>query len=182
MSEVEDIAPAESGDSLWPFPIPMFHVEELWHITGDGHWLLRRSRSPPIQHFRTPRRQLGLSLPRRSPFLPKIPSLLRPILIEWHAELVANAGVVREEDLKASSRQVCAGVCSVTLDAIGAGLVDVGVAGKAASSAAVAGVGLVGELGVLVGTRRGYLKGCTAFVLGLDSWVVCCGCCLSVVC
>ena len=70
---------------------------------------------------------------------------------------------------------------SITPDAIGTGMVDMGVAGRAASAAAVAGVGLAGELGVLVGTHGGYLKGCTSFVLGLDSWVVYCGCCLIVV-
>ena len=36
---------------------------------------------------------------------------------------------------------------SVILDAVGAGLVDVGVAGEAAFAAGGAGVGLVGELG-----------------------------------
>ena len=72
-------------------------------------------------------------------------------------------------------------MCSVSVDAIGAWTLVVGVASKAASAAGVAGVGLVGELGMLVGTRRGYLKGCTAFVLGLDSCVVYCGCCLIVV-
>lgn len=51
---------------------------------------------------------------------------------------MANAGVVREVDLKAGLRQVCARVCSITLGAVGAGMVDVGVAGKAASAAAVA--------------------------------------------
>ena len=67
--------------------------------------------------------------------------------MKGHAGLVANAGIVWEEDLKAGLRQVCAGVCSIALDAIGAGMVDVRVAGKAASAAAVAGVGLVGRLG-----------------------------------
>ena len=60
---------------------------------------------------------------------------------------MANAGVIREEDLKAGLRQVCAGLCSITLGAIGAGMVDVGVAGEAVAAAAVVGVGLVGGLG-----------------------------------
>ena len=33
---------------------------------------------------------------------------------------------------------------------------------------------------MLIATRRGYWEGCTAFVLGLDSCVVYCGCCLIV--
>ena len=133
-----------------PFPIPSFHVEFelLWHITSDGHWFLRRSRSPAIQHFRTPRRQLGLSLPRRLlSFLAKIPSLLSAVLVEWDAGLFGDAGVVGEEDFDAVAREGCTGVGSVLLDAVGAGLVDVGVAGEASFAAGGAGVGLVGELG-----------------------------------
>ena len=68
------------------------------------------------------------------------------MLMEGHAGLVANAGVVGEKDLKASCRQVLAGLCSFTLGAIGAGTVDMGVAGEAVAAAAVAGVGLVGGL------------------------------------
>ena len=100
--------------------------------------------------------------------------------MEWYAGLFASAGVVMEEELNTISRQGCAGVCSVSLDAMGAGTLVTGVAFKTASAAGVAGVGLVGELGMLVGSRGGYWKGCTAFVLGLDSWVVYCGCCLIV--
>lgn len=60
---------------------------------------------------------------------------------------MVNAGVVREEDLKASWRQVCARLCSFTLGAVGARTVDVGVAAEAVAAAAVAGVGLVSGLG-----------------------------------
>ena len=69
------------------------------------------------------------------------------MLMEGHAGLVANAGVVGEEDLKADWRQVFAGLCSITLGAIGAGAVDMGVAGESAAAAAVACVGLMGRLG-----------------------------------
>ena len=80
-------------------------------------------------------------------FLAKIPSLLRPIMIEWHAGPFGDAGVVGEEDFDAVAREGCTGVGSVLLDAVGAGLVDVGVTGEAAFAAGGAGVGLVGELG-----------------------------------
>ena len=69
------------------------------------------------------------------------------MLMEGHAVLVANAGVVGEEDLKADWRQVFAGLCTITLGAIGAGAVDMGVAGEFAAAVAVASVGLKGGLG-----------------------------------
>ena len=58
---------------------------------------------------------------------------------------MANARVVGEKDLKAAGRQVfCARLCSIALGAIGARVVDVGVAGEGVAAAAVAGVGLMG--------------------------------------
>ena len=57
---------------------------------------------------------------------------------------MANVGVVGEKELEAVWRQVFARLCSIASAAIGAGIVDMGVAGESAAAAAVAAVGLVG--------------------------------------